>query len=357
MRSAGWGGAEAAGIGPAIVAGRRAAAQQDDAAPRAGACVRRPGASIGRCTSPSRSSTRSSATFAGNAQRILAVAARRRARRGATSSSRPSSRCAAIRRRTCCCGRRSSTRTCASSPRSPPRSATRTLTVGFPDRHEGRCHNAVAVIARRRVTHVYRKQCLPNYTVFDEERYFEPGHAPCVFDVDGVRVGLVICEDIWFPGPAAQARAAGAQVLVVPNGSPYHTRQQALRRETRRRARAGDRPADRLREPRRRAGRAGLRRRVVRRRRERATSCSRCPPGTRRWRSCAFDGAAPKPVRGALDPRLESHVYHALVMGVRDYVDEEPLSRRAARALRRHRFGADAGRRRRRARTRPGARA
>jgi predicted amidohydrolase len=84
------------------------------------------------------------------------------------------------------------------------------LTVGFPERHEGRCHNAVAVIRDGRVAHVYRKQQLPNYTVFDEERYFEPGSAPCVFDVDGVRVGIVICEDIWYPGPAAQARAAGA---------------------------------------------------------------------------------------------------------------------------------------------------
>src|SRR4030095_10435860 len=71
----------------------------------------------------------------------------------------------------------------------------------------------------------------PNYTVFDEDRYFTPGNAPCVFEVGGVRFGLVICEDIWFPAPAARAQVAGAQVLVVPNGSPYHTRPQALRRE------------------------------------------------------------------------------------------------------------------------------
>ena len=68
--------------------------------------------------------------------------------------------------------------------------------------------------------------------MFDEERYFEPGDAPCVFDVDGVRCGVIICEDVWFAGAGGAARkAAGAQVLVVPNGSPYHTRQQALRRE------------------------------------------------------------------------------------------------------------------------------
>jgi len=101
------------------------------------------------------------------------------------------------------------------------------LTVGFPERVDGRCHNAVAVIRDGRVAAVYRKQQLPNYTVFDEERYFEPGSAPCVFEVEGLRVGVVICEDIWYPGPAAQARAAGAEVLVVPmarRGTPASTR-------------------------------------------------------------------------------------------------------------------------------------
>ncbi len=88
----------------------------------------------------------------------------------------------------------------------------------------------MAVLRDGRVAQVYRKQCLPNYTVFDEDRYFAPGDAPCVFDVDGVRFGVVICEDIWFAEPAARAKSAGAQVLLVPNGSPYHTRQQALRR-------------------------------------------------------------------------------------------------------------------------------
>ena len=84
------------------------------------------------------------------------------------------------------------------------------LTVGFPERFDGRCHNAVAVIRDGRVADVYRKQQLPNYTVFDEERYFEPGHAPCVVDVDGTPVGLLVCEDIWYQGPARQAKEAGA---------------------------------------------------------------------------------------------------------------------------------------------------
>ena len=84
-----------------------------------------------------------------------------------------------------------------------------------------------------RVAEIYRKQQLPNYTVFDEERYFEPGHAPCVIDVDGTRCGLLICEDVWFPGPSRQAQRRARSVIVVINGSPYHTRQQALRASSR----------------------------------------------------------------------------------------------------------------------------
>jgi predicted amidohydrolase len=95
-----------------------------------------------------------------------------------------------------------------------------TALVGFPEAHEGRRHNAVAVIRDGRVAQIYRKQQLPNYTVFDEDRYFEPGGAPCVFDVDGIRCAVIICEDIWFADPAARAQAAGAQINVVPKGKP-----------------------------------------------------------------------------------------------------------------------------------------
>src|SRR6187200_3349430 len=103
------------------------------------------------------------------------------------------------------------------------------VVVGFPERRDGRRHNAIALLRHGRVDAVYRKQTLPNYTVFDEQRYFVPGDAPCVVDVDGVRCGLIICEDVWFPGPAAQSRAAGAELLIAPNGSPYHTKQQDAR--------------------------------------------------------------------------------------------------------------------------------
>ena len=112
-----------------------------------------------------------------------------------------------------------------------PRVQGLTALVGFPEARDGKRHNAVAVIRDGRVAQIYRKVYLPNYTVFDEQRYFEPGTDSCVFDVDGVRCATIICEDVWFPGPAARAKAGGAQLLLVPNGSPYHTRQQALRRE------------------------------------------------------------------------------------------------------------------------------
>ena len=68
----------------------------------------------------------------------------------------------------------------------------------------------------------YAKQILPNYAVFDERRYFQPGSEPCVIDVCGVRIGLTVCEDIWQPEPAALAASAGAELILNLNASPYH---------------------------------------------------------------------------------------------------------------------------------------
>ena len=88
-------------------------------------------------------------------------------------------------------------------------------------------HNAASVISEGRISQTYAKQELPNYQVFDERRYFVPGTQPCVFEARGddgapVRVGLLICEDAWFEAPAADAKAAGAELLVVINASPFH---------------------------------------------------------------------------------------------------------------------------------------
>jgi NAD+ synthase (glutamine-hydrolysing) len=94
--------------------------------------------------------------------------------------------------------------------------------VGFPERADD-VYNAAAVLADGRVAGIYRKLRLPNYGVFDERRYFQAGGAPATVEVNGVTVGITICEDVWEPGPPATAEAlAGAQVVVNLSASPYH---------------------------------------------------------------------------------------------------------------------------------------
>ena len=82
--------------------------------------------------------------------------------------------------------------------------------------------NMASVLVEGNTVARYAKQELPNYQVFDERRYFTPGDQACVFEVDGVQVGLLICEDAWFEAPAQKAKAAGAQILAVLNASPFH---------------------------------------------------------------------------------------------------------------------------------------
>jgi NAD+ synthase (glutamine-hydrolysing) len=103
-----------------------------------------------------------------------------------------------------------------------------TVLVGFAEpvadqvdpRH---AYNSIAVLAEGRLQTVYRKNRLPNYAVFDEQRYFVPGTEPASIETGGLTVGLTICEDVWVPGPPAQLEAeAGAQLIANPSGSPYH---------------------------------------------------------------------------------------------------------------------------------------
>jgi NAD+ synthase (glutamine-hydrolysing) len=82
--------------------------------------------------------------------------------------------------------------------------------------------NSASIVSDGRVIETYSKRELPNYQVFDERRYFTPGQGTCVFQVDGVSLGLVICEDAWFDEPGLLAKESGAEVLVVPNASPFH---------------------------------------------------------------------------------------------------------------------------------------
>jgi NAD+ synthase (glutamine-hydrolysing) len=96
------------------------------------------------------------------------------------------------------------------------------VVVGHPLAREGRRFNAASVIAGGMVLGTYCKHDLPNYDVFDEQRYFTPDNRPFVFEVNGTSFGINICEDIWFPYAPECARAAGAEVLLVLNGSPFH---------------------------------------------------------------------------------------------------------------------------------------
>ncbi len=103
--------------------------------------------------------------------------------------------------------------------------------VGHPMAQGGTRFNAASLLVGGTVAGVYCKHDLPNYDVFDERRYFTPGERPLVFAIRGTRFGLNICEDTWFPDAPRRAAAAGAQVLLVPNGSPFHLGKQALRQE------------------------------------------------------------------------------------------------------------------------------
>ena len=117
------------------------------------------------------------------------------------------------------------------------------IVVGFPEQVNCSLYNTLALIKGRERLATYHKQCLPNYQVFDERRYFKPGNDGCVFQIHGTRVAFTICEDMWELAPIVQAREAGAQLLININASPFHInkleeRQQLLQQ----RATEGDFP-------------------------------------------------------------------------------------------------------------------
>lgn len=109
------------------------------------------------------------------------------------------------------------------------------VVLGHPQQHHlhGELHlfNQASVVCNGRCVASYSKQFLPNSEVFDEVRYFSPGNGPCVFNIDGVSIGLIICEDAWHSGPAREAKDAGAQLLIIPNASPFHMEKINLRHE------------------------------------------------------------------------------------------------------------------------------
>jgi len=101
--------------------------------------------------------------------------------------------------------------------------------VGYPDIDEYGRYNAAAVLQHGRVIARCRKQRLPNYEVFDEKRYFDAAVEPCVFELDGVRFGVLICADLWGPAPAEGLARAGAEVILTINASPCHLGKQQER--------------------------------------------------------------------------------------------------------------------------------
>jgi NAD+ synthase (glutamine-hydrolysing) len=183
--------------------------------------------------------------------------------------------------------------------------------------------NAASVLAGGQVLGTYCKRELPNYQVFDERRYFvsgrDAGLAPLVVEVQGLRIGLLICEDAWFDEPARAATAAGAQVLCVLNASPFHL------------DKAGDRE-QRMCDRARSAGCALLYSHLVGGQDEvvfDGASFACDAQGMVRARAAAFeedlllvDIAADGGVAGTLAPvpELEAQAWQALVLGVRDYL-------------------------------------
>ncbi|MBN9372315.1 MAG: NAD+ synthase [Hydrogenophaga sp. SCN 70-13] len=189
-------------------------------------------------------------------------------------------------------------------------------------------HNAATVLCEGRVVATYAKRELPNYQVFDERRYFVPGHTPCVFDVPGtdgqpVRVGLLICEDAWFEAPAADARAAGAELLAVINASPFHAGKGGEREATmRERVRATGLPLVY-------AHLVGGQDEIVFEGRSFVLDAAGDLAGrARSFEEAEFDARFERAGQGAWrihaaidrEHSAEADLWHALVLGVRDYV-------------------------------------
>lgn len=105
------------------------------------------------------------------------------------------------------------------------------VVVGYPRRIDGELFNCAGVIYQGQLLVEYAKQKLPNFLVFDDKRYFSEGREAGLVDIKGVKVGLSICEDIWHPGPIAQAKAAGAELILNLNASPYHIEKMGEREE------------------------------------------------------------------------------------------------------------------------------
>jgi NAD+ synthase (glutamine-hydrolysing) len=105
------------------------------------------------------------------------------------------------------------------------------VVVGFPEYTRAGIYNSAALISGGAIAAIHRKAELPNYKVFDEKRYFQPGAQPTVVDRQGFKIGLLVCEDIWEPESTQLARSDGAELLVVINASPFELHKQRERED------------------------------------------------------------------------------------------------------------------------------
>ncbi|MDF3036519.1 MAG: nadE1 [Paucimonas sp.] len=193
------------------------------------------------------------------------------------------------------------------------------VVVGHPLMEKGARFNAATVIVGGKVLGTYRKSELPNYTVFDEKRYFTPGEDAFVFPVKGVNFGINICEDTWFRPAPMRARKAGAEVLLILNGSPYHMGKQSQRYETLR-ANVCTQGMSLV-----YANLAGGQDELIFDGNSFAMDadgqvCDRLKHCEEDLRIVEFGGTKPVPGNIEEEPSLEAEVYKALVLGVRDYI-------------------------------------
>ena len=103
--------------------------------------------------------------------------------------------------------------------------------IGYPLLSEDKLYNSCSLLSEGNIKETYHKQLLPNYGVFDEKRYFEPGDETILFDLNGLPTALSICEDIWEDSPCQKAKDAGAKLIINLNASPYHSEKAAMRAE------------------------------------------------------------------------------------------------------------------------------
>ena len=182
-------------------------------------------------------------------------------------------------------------------------------------------YNAASLMVNGKLSGTYCKHDLPNYMVFDEKRYFSSASAPFVFDLKGVRIGINICEDCWLPAAPKMARIAGAQILLILNGSPYHMHKQHVR-------------YDMMRENVLSQGMSLVYANLVGGQDElifdgnsfvmnrQGDLCQQLPHCREACEIVEFDGANPRHAPFEGDRALEAMVYEALVLGVRDYVNK-----------------------------------